>query len=138
MNIGGIFLEHLDRITGRSEDVIRQVDSSDPSLPPMAIFIYRNWPEEGFITSFTFGLSATTHPDWKLGRPELMIFPLSPPMKIPGQLRWVTWQSRCEANAHSAMATPSTSALRSAKRVGDGRLPHDVARAISEEGPKCR
>jgi hypothetical protein len=60
-------------VTGRSEDVIRQVKSSDPALPPVAIFVYKDWPEPGLITGLTFGLSAATHPDWKLGKPELMI-----------------------------------------------------------------
>lgn len=73
MNNGELFLQHLDRVTQRSEDVIRQINSSDPSLPHIAVFIYKDWPEEGFITGFTLGLSAVTHPDWRFGRPELMI-----------------------------------------------------------------
>jgi hypothetical protein len=73
MNNAERFIQHLDRVTGRSEEIIRKVESSDPELPPVFVFIYKNWPEAGFITGFTFGLSATNHPDWKFGKPELMI-----------------------------------------------------------------
>ena len=73
MNNAELFTQHLDRVTGRREDVIRQVTSSDPKLPHVAVFIYKDWPETGFITGFTLGLSAVAHPDWKLGKPELMI-----------------------------------------------------------------
>jgi len=73
MNNAELFLQHLDRVTGRQEDVIRQVESTDPTLPAVFLFVYRDWPMEGFVTGFTFGLSAAKHPDWKLGRPELMI-----------------------------------------------------------------
>lgn len=73
MNNAELFIQHLDRVTGRSEDSIAQVKSSDPALPHVAVFIYKGWPETGFITGFTLGLSAASHADWKLGRPELMI-----------------------------------------------------------------
>ena len=73
MNNAECFVQHLDRVTGRSEDAIRKIDSSDRSLPDVAVFVYKNWPEEGFITGFTLGLSAAAHPEWKFGRPELMI-----------------------------------------------------------------
>ena len=42
-----LFVQHLDSVTGRSEDVIRQVKSSDPKLPHVAVFIYKDWPEAG-------------------------------------------------------------------------------------------
>jgi hypothetical protein len=42
-------------------------------LPHVAVFVYKDWPEAGLITGFTFGLSAARHPDWKFGKPELMI-----------------------------------------------------------------
>jgi hypothetical protein len=71
-NNAQLFIQHLDRITGRSEDVIRKVESSRPDVPHVFVFIHKNWPEPGLITGFTFGFSALPHPDWKLGRPELM------------------------------------------------------------------
>ena len=73
MSNAELFVQHLDRVTGRSEDAIHQVQSSDPLMPNIAVFVYKDWPEPGFITGFTFGLSLVEHPDWKLGRPELMI-----------------------------------------------------------------
>jgi hypothetical protein len=73
MSDAELYLKHLDQITDREEDVIRQSKSTDPGLPHVSVFVYKDWPELGFITGFTFGLSATKHPDWKLGRPELMI-----------------------------------------------------------------
>lgn len=73
MNNAELFIQHLDRVTGRSEDVIRQVKSTDPALPHVVVFVYKDWPMEGFITGFTYGLSAANHPDWKFGKPELMI-----------------------------------------------------------------
>jgi hypothetical protein len=73
MSNAELFLQHLDRVTGRPETVIRWADTGDQARPRVAVFVFKNWPEEGFITGFTFGLSEGTHPDWKLGRPELMI-----------------------------------------------------------------
>jgi hypothetical protein len=72
VNNAELFIEHLDRITRREEDAIRQVDSSDPHLPRVSVFTYKDWPQPGFITGFTFGLSLVPHADWKFGRPELM------------------------------------------------------------------
>ena len=73
MNNAERFINHLDQVTGRSESAIRQVPPSHPELPSITVFIYKDWPEPGFITGFTFGLHLADHPDWKLGRPELMI-----------------------------------------------------------------
>lgn len=73
MNNAELFIQHLDRVTGRAEDAIRPVKLTDADLPDVVVFVYKNWPEDGFITGFTFGLSAANHPDWKYGKPELMI-----------------------------------------------------------------
>ena len=72
-NIAQKFIDHLDSITGCKETVIRKIDSTHDGLPPVHVFIYKGWPEQGLITGFTFGLSDANHPDWKFGRPELMI-----------------------------------------------------------------
>ena len=58
---------------GRGEDKIQRIRSSAKKLPDVAVFVYQDWPEPGFITGFTFGLSAVAHPDWRCWRPELMI-----------------------------------------------------------------
>lgn len=73
MNIAQRYLEHLDRMTGRSESVIRRIESSASHLPPVWVFVYRDWPHQGFFSAFTLGLSSVNHADWKLGKPELMI-----------------------------------------------------------------
>jgi hypothetical protein len=73
MNNAERFIEHLHRLTGRPERTVRRVDSSRPGLRPVFVFVYDNWPEDGFSTGFTFGLSDADHPDWKLGKPEVMI-----------------------------------------------------------------
>jgi hypothetical protein len=68
-----LYLRHLANVTGRSEDGILMAPSPDPDLPDVAVFVYEHWPKPGFITGFTFGLSVVSHPDWRFGRPELMI-----------------------------------------------------------------
>jgi hypothetical protein len=73
MNPAELFVKHLDSITGQSESVIRKIETTQPPLRNVFAFVYRNWPHAGCITGFTFGLSDATHPDWKFGRPELMI-----------------------------------------------------------------
>ncbi len=45
INNAELFIQYLDYVTGRSEEVIRQVKSMDPKLPNVAVFIYRDWPE---------------------------------------------------------------------------------------------
>jgi len=67
-----IFLNHLESLFGQ-EDSIQKVESTHDGLPPVHCFIYHNTPEDGLMTAVTFGLSAASHPDWKLGKPELMI-----------------------------------------------------------------
>lgn len=73
MNKAELFIRHLDLVTGRKEDQIQKIESTHGSLPNVFVFVYKNWPEDGLITGFTFGLSAANHPDWKFGKPELMI-----------------------------------------------------------------
>ncbi len=73
MNNSELFLGHLNHVVGRPEDKILEVDSSDPAMSPVYVFVYRNWPEPGLFTGFTLGLSAANHPDWILGKSELMI-----------------------------------------------------------------
>jgi hypothetical protein len=72
-NNAELFMTHLDAITGGIEPAITKIDSTHEGMRPVYVFTYRNWPQPDFITGFTFGLSESTHPDWKYGRPELMI-----------------------------------------------------------------
>lgn len=65
------YLNHLDENAGVEPEFFK---ISEPEVfPPVSIITYRNLPENGLITSFTVGLSAVTHSDWKFGRPELCI-----------------------------------------------------------------
>lgn len=73
MNTAERYMQHLESITGRAEDSIHKVDSSDPNLPHVYVFKYHDWPEPGFLTGFSFGLSAARHADWGQDRPEAMI-----------------------------------------------------------------
>jgi hypothetical protein len=66
-----IFLDHLTRVFGK-EDAIHPADAEDGG-PPVAVFVYKNTPEEGMITGVTFGLSLYPHPEWKFGRPEVIV-----------------------------------------------------------------
>ena len=68
-----LFINHLDRLTGNTEPIIRRIELVRLRCGPVFVFTYKNWPEEGFITGFTFGVSEANHPEWRLGRPELMI-----------------------------------------------------------------
>lgn len=72
-NNAELYLAHLDEITGGIEPTIRKFESTHIGLRPVYVFTYLNWPQPGIITGFTLGLSEVNHPDWKLGRPELMI-----------------------------------------------------------------
>lgn len=72
-NVAERYLAHLDSVTNRNESAIRKIDSTHDGLPSVFVFVYHDWPEPGLITGFTFGLSAADHPDWRFGRPELMI-----------------------------------------------------------------
>jgi hypothetical protein len=65
------YLEQLERLVGMEGEyhLITETDE----LPAIWGIVYRDTPEEGSLTAFTFGLSSIEYPDWKLGRPELVI-----------------------------------------------------------------
>ncbi len=65
------YLNHLDKNAGVEAEFSRISEPGD--FPPVTVVTYRDVPENGFITSFTTGLSAVSHPSWKFGRPELCI-----------------------------------------------------------------
>lgn len=66
------YMEHLDRIFQTEPEFISH-KSTVPDLKGVTSIIYRDIPEKGMITALTYGLSLAVHPDWKLGRPELII-----------------------------------------------------------------
>jgi hypothetical protein len=90
-----LFLEHLQHVFGE-ESKILTVKSTKPGLPPVACFVYRDLPEEGHITGVTYGLSVAGHPDWKFGRPELVISVKSQDMSWPLSAAWFAESFRGE------------------------------------------
>ena len=72
MSDSEVFLQQINTLFGR-ESVIRKIDSTHPGMPPLACFIYRDLPEPGMTTGVTYGLSVADHPDWRYGKPELVV-----------------------------------------------------------------
>lgn len=66
------YLAHLDSIFER-EPLFFDNESKDADLPGVTSIVYKDIPEPGYITGFTYGLSIVEHPDWKHCRPELCI-----------------------------------------------------------------
>ncbi|WP_046287400.1 MULTISPECIES: suppressor of fused domain protein [Zobellia] len=66
------YLAHLDRIF-QTEPEFFKGDAHTDGTPGVTNIVYRDVPEKGMITAITYGLSLGNHPDWKLGRPELII-----------------------------------------------------------------
>ena len=65
------FLNHFEAMASAEAKFYRV---SEPGVsPPLHTFAFNDIPEPKHITALTYGLSRTTHPDWKLGRPELVI-----------------------------------------------------------------
>jgi hypothetical protein len=67
------FLAHLDQISGGIEPLFYPVDSTHQGLKGITEILYKDLPEPGFLTGVTYGLSLAEHPDWRLGKPELII-----------------------------------------------------------------
>jgi hypothetical protein len=65
------YLEHLDDLAGKQG--VYHLATKEQERPALWSIIYRDTPDEGSLTAFTYGLSAVTHPEWRLGRPELVI-----------------------------------------------------------------
>lgn len=66
------YLNYLNSIF-EIEPIFYNFPSLIDGLPSVTAIIYKDIPEAGMITAFTYGLSLFQHPDWKLGRPELCI-----------------------------------------------------------------
>lgn len=66
------YLEHLDNIF-KTEPEFYKNNSLIEGIPGVSSLIYKDIPEKGFVTAFTYGLSLFKHPEWKYGRPELCI-----------------------------------------------------------------
>ena len=66
------FMAHLDRIF-QSEPEFFKEESETDGIAGVTSIVYKDIPEKGMITGITYGLSLGNHPDWKFGRPELII-----------------------------------------------------------------
>ncbi|WP_236059841.1 suppressor of fused domain protein [Chitinophaga rhizophila] len=66
------YLDHLDQIFQVEPEFYNEV-SQIPGLPAVTAIVYKDIPKKGYTTAFTYGLSLATHPEWKLGRPELCV-----------------------------------------------------------------
>ncbi len=67
------YLAYLDDIFEVEPEFYESELASADSKGILSI-VYRNIPEEGYITAFTYGLSLMEHPDWLEGtKPELCI-----------------------------------------------------------------
>ncbi len=66
------YLNHLDKIF-QQEPIFFTGEKDETGLLGVSVMMYKNIPEEGFVTGITYGLSLVDHPEWKLGKPELCI-----------------------------------------------------------------
>ncbi|MHA7100044.1 suppressor of fused domain protein [Roseivirga pacifica] len=66
------FMAHLDRIF-QTEPGYHKEESKMDGIPGVTSIIFKDIPNKGMITGITYGLSLGNHPDWKFGRPELII-----------------------------------------------------------------
>ncbi|MCL2636860.1 MAG: suppressor of fused domain protein [Oscillospiraceae bacterium] len=66
-----IFLNNITDMFGEPY-IIRTVKHENNSLP-ISVMFWRDIPEEGILTSVTYGLSEANHPDWKYSKPEIIL-----------------------------------------------------------------
>ncbi|WP_298499563.1 suppressor of fused domain protein [uncultured Algibacter sp.] len=66
------YLAHLDRIFQTEPEYFIEKSEKD-GIDGVTTMVYKDIPEKGMITGITYGLSLGNHPDWKFGRPELII-----------------------------------------------------------------
>lgn len=66
------YLKHLDAIF-QKEPQFFKTDSLIEGVAGVTAIVYTDFPEKGYTTALTYGLSLVKHPDWKFGRAELCI-----------------------------------------------------------------
>lgn len=72
-NPAEIFLNRVERYFGAEPQFYKGIPAKDNLIPP-AVMVFKNFPEYGFTTCVTYGLSFSDHPDWKMKRrPELVM-----------------------------------------------------------------
>lgn len=75
---------------------VKGVPSLYPDLPPVYVFVFRDYPDKNLTTFVTYGLSEVTHPTWHFGRPELLLSVESEKMAWGVGLAFVVNQFRGE------------------------------------------
>jgi hypothetical protein len=67
--------EYIAALTSRYGDPasVVGVESEQPDLGMVLAITFRNYPQTGLLTGFTYGLSAAAHPQWREAKPELVI-----------------------------------------------------------------
>lgn len=66
------YLQHLNNIFQKEPEFYKN-DSLIDNFPGVTSIVYKDIPEKGYTTAFTYGLSLINHAEWKSGRPELCI-----------------------------------------------------------------
>jgi len=66
------FMAHLDRIFQTEPEYYKEESEID-GIAGVTSIVYKDIPKKGMITGITYGLSLVNHPEWKFGRPELII-----------------------------------------------------------------
>jgi hypothetical protein len=65
------YFDHVVNIAGDRGRFFK-ISDDDPSSP-VVVAAFKNVPEDGCLTAFSYGLSSADHPEWKRSRPELII-----------------------------------------------------------------
>jgi hypothetical protein len=60
------YLAHIDALSGGVDPVFDRFDE-------VTVIRYHDLPKAGLLTGLTYGLSLGSHPEWRLGKPELCI-----------------------------------------------------------------
>lgn len=66
------YLARLDRLSGGREPRFFPVESTRQGLRGVTAIVYDDLPR-GLLTTFTYGVSLATHPDWRHCSPELCL-----------------------------------------------------------------
>jgi hypothetical protein len=61
----------LEQRFGRPADGVHHVQVGDN--PTIYVFFFKDFPRPGLTTAVTCGLARANHPEWKAGRPELVV-----------------------------------------------------------------
>jgi hypothetical protein len=66
------YVADLTRRCGEPASVVG-VESDHPQWGLVLAIAFRDYPQLGLLTGFTYGLSAASHPGWRNAKPELVI-----------------------------------------------------------------